>query len=303
MSRRPGERLVSDATTMTVLLAALRCPAVDEEDTNTVIRFALHEKWSDALDIVRRYDVLDGPSPAVLLGALEEANEEAARTLDEREPRVEGEHQELDLVRGEWIAPGAVPGLARAMADTIRATVAARETQLDAITDDVKATAPPGVEVERVPDGFRLTGQARPVGEWIRGMAPLRPGEIEAANPDIFGKVTLTAKHQIPVGVALADSTPRPDGLHDVPIALPRPIFSTWFGPVDVEAVQAEIAPLIRAALASVDEAAKLRAERDAIKATCDQHEARVDRAREQAAAADEALREFRSRCMCGAGS
>lgn len=281
---------MSDATTMTVLLAALRCPAVDEEDTNTVIRFALHEKWSDALDIVRRYDVLDGPSPAVLLGALEEANEEAARSADEREPRVEGEHQELDLVRGEWIAPGAVPGLARAMADTIRATVATREAQLDAITDDVKATAPPGVEVERVPDGFRLTGQARPVGEWIRGMAPLRPGEIEAANPDIFGKVTLTAKHQIPVGVALADSTP-------------RPIFSTWFGPVDVEAVQAEIAPLIRAALASVDEAAKLRAERDAIKATCDQHEARVDRAREQAAAADEALREFRSRCMCGAGS
>ncbi len=189
--------LISDATLAKIVRAVHAPPAqLSWHDGGELVFLVTHDRLAYALDQAKHRD----PKNAELIAALEEANEEAARTHDERE---------------------------------IRDTSADHTRLADAVTERVSASlAGSGVEVERIADGFRLT---------------------EA-----------------------------------------RPVFSTWFGKVDVSQVQAEVAPLLRAALASVDEAAKLRAERDAIKATCDEHEARVDRARDQYDA-------LRARCTCGA--
>ncbi len=177
--------LVSDETLGKVVRLVWERPILCADRT-AIMTHVLEDQWATALDVAR--EMLTPEDDAI--AALEEANEEAAVTYDDREAKLDAVCR-TKLYRGEWIAPGAVPGLARAMADTIRATVAAHETQLDAVTADVKAAAPPGIEVERVADGFRLTGQARrvmtahnpsnpqPPAEW-----PLPRGASPWLNPD-----------------------------------------------------------------------------------------------------------------------
>lgn len=79
-------RLVSDGTTVTLLLLAHETTALDQDDTETLSRAVLQERYADALEIVRRE--ASGPRGkelAPLLSAIDEANDEAARTHQGRE--------------------------------------------------------------------------------------------------------------------------------------------------------------------------------------------------------------------------
>lgn len=103
--------LISDATLATIVrLVSLdndSLPDVSSSDCMRLIRCLTQDRPADALYWARR----DGFS-AGLLRLLEEANEEAARTHDEREALVlrSASEAHMQAVRGERAPTGAVPG-------------------------------------------------------------------------------------------------------------------------------------------------------------------------------------------------
>lgn len=118
--------LISDATLAKIVRLAYLAPDLGSIIREDMLSCVVDGELATAIEMARGecHPVNYGGQ---LIAALEEANEEAARTNDEREPRVEGECQELNLVRGEWVTPGAVPGLARAMAESLgKVTLAAK---------------------------------------------------------------------------------------------------------------------------------------------------------------------------------
>lgn len=79
--------LISDATLATIvriIWSPEYCARLDPSDRDMIAGFLVEQKYSDALDYARGIDVADDPIQPLWI-ALEEANEEAARTHDERE--------------------------------------------------------------------------------------------------------------------------------------------------------------------------------------------------------------------------